>query len=108
MEGFLQQLTGKVIAGLTTFVIIQFILFLFFIYNNLKKLVSKMEDFNAKLSTIKTDTQDMHTMLNKPDAHGFGVKNTERYMREMIEEIRKLNDHIIRLLTMIERNGLRR
>jgi len=105
MEGFLHELTGKVIAGLMTFVIVQFILFLFFVYGNLKKLVSIMENFNAKLSTIRVDTQNMQSILNKPDAYGFGTATTERYMSEMLEEIRKLNDYIIRLLTIIERNG---
>jgi len=105
METIFSGLAGKIIGGLATFVIVQFILFLFFIRRTLREIVRSMETMKINIANIHSGTQRLNMMHDKPDAFGFGTAITEKYMSEMLEEIRKLNDHIIRLLTIIERNG---
>lgn len=108
VNGLLVKAVGAVVG----FLVVQAILGYVFIIRGIKSLISEVAEMRPQIIENLTATNRLVEMHNEPDRYGFGVKGVRSEIRDLMEEIKRQNEilqeqtkYLIRLITLIEKNG---
>lgn len=74
----------------------------------MKTLLEVMQQVDKRLEKVEQAAKDTHIRVANPNNWGLGSKMTNELLRDMIREMNELNTNIVRLLTIVERNGVLR
>jgi len=111
MDAFLQEFSLKLIVSLATGIIFMAatntIGFFIAVGRRMKHMDKNVRKMQQRLDEIYGWTNDMNTRISNPDHWGLGQSEAVEILKEMSTKIDELNKNMIRLLTIVERNGLR-
>ena len=112
MESLLQEITWKVVTAVLSGIIIgilsQTVSTFVALRKTMKTLLDVVKQVDERLEKVEQTAKDTHIRVSNPNNWGLGNRETNELLRDMIREMNELNTNIVRLLTIVERNGVLR